>query len=416
MTTDNWPDPDTLRECVPAGNPPSRVCKSELQQCVIEKLNEDARGLARHQGKVTFIEGALPGETVTFCLSGQRANYDTGWATNIDKPSPDRVTPACPHYGVCGGCSLQHLSGEAQIGAKEAILRDKFHQFGRLSPEHWLPPLTGPLWHYRRSARIGARFVDKKNSIMVGFRERSSRYIAPLQSCPIMDKRISDQLPALHYLINQLQCRRRIPQIEIACSDEIACMVIRHLVPLTASDMDAMKQFAAHTGIHICTQAGGPETIQPLSPDVMPDLSFRLPEFNLEMRYGPAHFVQVNSDINQAMIHQAMELLAPGPEDHVTDLFCGLGNFTLPLGRRAGQVYGVENHRGLLTLARQNAAANGLENVSFHAADLYDRTQAKDFWKQSQSRLLLLDPPRTGAREVLEHLERIGSDFRLITG
>ncbi len=401
-----FPAHETLLTAVPESNPPERTCRHQPQQTHIEKLNEDARGLARHEGKVTFIEGALPGETVTFCLAAQRANYDTGWTITVDEPSPDRVEPGCPHFGICGGCSLQHLAAPAQIHAKAAILEEKFQQFGRIAPDEWLPPITGPEWHYRRSARIGARFVDKKNSIMIGFRERASRYIAPLRGCSVLDKRVSDLLPELHYLANQLSCRRRLPQIEISCSDDIVCMVFRHLTPLNEKDLDLFSRFGQDYDVHVCTQPGGPETIQPVWPTEMPELRYTLPAFDLEMHYGPAHFVQVNSEVNQAMIGQAIDLLAPGPQDDLADLFCGLGNFTLPLARRAGRITGVENHEGLLKLARRNAEFNGVENADFRCADLYDEAAAKRFWKDNDSRLLLLDPPRTGAAEALKHLPK----------
>lgn len=401
-----FPAHETLLAAVPESNPPERVCRNKPQQTFVEKLNEDARGIARHEGKVTFIEGALPGETVTFCLAKQRGNYDTGWTLHVDEPSADRVEPACPHFGVCGGCSLQHMAAPAQIHAKEDILREKFQQFGRLAPEEWLPPLKGPEWHYRRSARIGARFLDKKDSILVGFRERASKFLTPLKSCAVLDKRVSDLMPELHYLINQLSCRRRLPQIEISCSDDVACMVFRHLVPLTDKDIEILTQFGRTYDVHVCTQAGGPDTIQAVWPAEMPELRYTLPDFDLEMHYGPAHFVQVNAEINEAMIGRAIGLLAPGPDDVAADLFCGLGNFTLPLARRSGHVTGVENHEGLLDLARKNAPWNKVDNAEFRCVDLHNETAAQKFWKESECRLLLLDPPRTGAMETIRHLPK----------
>ena len=393
-----------LYGAVPEPSPPPRVCRYDTVAVEIESLNEDGRGIGRHEGKVVFVEGALPDERAACCLERQRPRYSSGWAVSIERPSRDRVEPRCEYFGVCGGCNLQHLASEAQPEALEGILRDKFRQFGRLEPEAWLPPITGPHWAYRRRARLGVRHVAKKGGVIVGFRERGSRFLAPLRDCQTLDTRVAALLPALRALVDGLSCRERLPQIEIACTEEAVALVFRHLEPWQDGDIDSLTAFAQRHDVRIYGQPQGPDSVQPIWPDPMPPLAYELPAHALRIEFSPTDFIQINGQVNEAMIDQALRLLRPGPDDTVLDLFCGLGNFSLPLARRAGRVIGVEDRGALVAAARRNAAMNGLGNVEFLAADLYDDDRCRQVLKTHAGDLLLLDPPRSGAMEVIKHL------------
>ena len=387
-------------------SPPHRVIARGQGpfRTTILSLNDDGRGVARVDGKVTFIEGALPGEEVSFVLEKRRKNYDQGWAVEVHSQSPDRVVPRCGYFGLCGGCSLQHLDSAAQIREKEQVLRDKLRQFGKLTPASWLAPVTGPPWGYRRSARLGVRYVEKKGGILIGFREKRSSYITPLRSCEVLDPRIAVLLPALYDLIPALSCFTRIPQIEAVCGDDTVALVFRHLEPFTAEDRARLTGFAQHHAIHLYGQFGGPESITSIwVPDNAP-LTYRLPDYDLKYEFKPTNFVQINAEINRRMVGRAVELLEPGPGDHVLDLFCGLGNFTLPLARQAGRVTGVEADGALIASAQVNARLNAIANVEFRQADLYDAGQAAAFWNGFRCDRMLIDPPRSGALEVIKTL------------
>jgi 23S rRNA (uracil1939-C5)-methyltransferase len=374
----------------------------------VEDLNDDGRGVARIEGKVTFIDGALPRERVSVVVETHKRHYDHARVAEILEPSPDRVVPECGYFGVCGGCSLQHLRPGAQIAAKQHVLRERLRRFGGVEPEQWLPPLTGPIWHYRRSARLGVRNVDKKGGILIGFRERHSRFITPLDDCLVLDRRIAPLLPELRALVSRLSRYDRIPQVEVACGDAHAALVFRHLEPLTGNDRSGLIEFGRSHGIQIHTQAAGPESVTALWPDPIPPLSYDLPEFDLTLQFKPTDFIQVNGEINRQVVHRATELLSPESTDAVVDLFCGLGNFTLPLARRAGRVIGVESETRLVERARGNAALNHIANAEFRCADLYDEAWSKELWRLVRADKLLLDPPRGGAMEALKHMPAVG--------
>lgn len=397
--------PYTGRRGLPRAQPGGAA---EPRLARIDTLNDDGRGVARVDGKVTFIDGALPGELVRYRVLKGKRNFDQGELVELVEPSKHRVTPACEYFGVCGGCSLQHLDAAAQIGEKERVLRDKLRQFGGVEPAGWLPPLTGPAWGYRRSARLGVRNVPKKGGIIVGFRERRSSYLTPLRDCRTLDARAARLLPALIELISGLSRNDRLPQVEVACGDDEAALVFRHLELLTPSDLDRLAAFGREHGVRIYLQSQGPESVAPLEPADPPPLSYRLPEFDVTIRFRPTDFIQVNADINRRMVAQAVALLDPQPAERVIDLFCGLGNFTLPLARRAARVTGVEAERRLVLGARDNAARNGIANAEFRQVDLYDETQAREFWADTRFDKLLIDPPRSGAMEVLKHLPETG--------
>ena len=393
------PDPAASR---PRGG--ARAIRDQVAVATAESLNHDGRGVARVHGKVTFIEGALPGEEVRFRYGDRRKTYDSGAALEILKPSADRVPPACPHFGVCGGCSLQHLRPEAQIRAKQQVLAENLARIGRVMPEQWLAPLTGPAWHYRRRARLGVRFVPNKGGALVGFREKHRSFIAPLGSCAVLAEKVSGLLPALKELVGALSCPDRIPQIEVAAADNATAFVLRHLVPLTEEDLQKLCLFGSRYDVQMHVQGGGPETVRPLWPESPEPLYYRIPEYDLRLEFGPSDFIQINGAMNNKMVHQAIALLDLKPGDRTLDLFCGLGNFTLPLARKAARVLGIEADSALIGTARRNAALNGLANVEFRTADLYAETAAAAPWQDFRFDSLLLDPPRSGALEAMRRL------------
>jgi 23S rRNA (uracil1939-C5)-methyltransferase len=369
----------------------------------IESLADDARGVARIDGKVTFVDGALPGETVRLRLRKRRRRYDTAALVEVLAPSPERVVAPCPHFGTCGGCSLQHLVPAAQIRAKQDILAQSLSHLARVAPEHWLAPLTGPVWYYRRRARLGVRYLPQKGGALVGFRERRSSYVTPLGDCPVLDGRAARLLPELKTLVESLSCPDRIPQIEVAAADAALALVFRHLTTLTDADRGALRAFAERHAVQVMLQPGGPESIEPLWPQQPAPLAYRLAEYDVTLEFGPADFVQVNAAMNAQVVAQALALLEPGPADAVLDLFCGLGNFTLPLARRAGRVLGIESDAGLVAAARANAARNGLANAGFRTADLYAEAGPAP-WAGFELDKLLLDPPRSGAMAAVKRL------------
>lgn len=379
---------------------------------VIESLTHEGHGVAHIDGKATFVHGALPGEEVRLRYYNKHKNYDTGTVSEILKHSPDRVEPRCAHFGICGGCSLQHLMPSAQISAKQQILLDNLLHIGKVVPERVLPPITGPAWHYRRKARLGARLVPKKGGVLVGFREKRSSYITNLESCAVLDEKISSCLPALRELIARLSCPDRVPQVEVAVGENAAALVFRHLVPFTDADHGLLREFGQANDIRIYLQPGDVHSVHLLWPATEPDpLFYRLPAFDLTLFFAPSDFVQVNGPVNAATVNHAIELLALEPDDRVLDLFCGLGNFTLPVARRCRAVLGVEADEFLLGKARYNASFNGLRNAEFRPANLY--TEGRDsalpeIWAAGPWDKLLLDPPRSGAIEVIKTIPENG--------
>lgn len=377
---------------------------SDSAIATIESLNHDARGVARVHGKVTFIEGALPGEVVRFRYLKRRSRYDSGVLLEVLTPSPDRVSPRCPHFGVCGGCSLQHLELGAQLSAKQRVLADALTRIGKVEPGTWLAPLAGPGWGYRRRARLGVRLVPRKGGVLVGFRERRRSFITALSECPILEERVSRLLPDLRTLIAGLSCPDRIPQIEVAVADNAIALVFRHLVALAAPDFEQLSAFGERHGLQVYLQGGGPDTVAPLSPRAPEALCYRLPEQGVTLHFGPADFVQVNAEVNRQMVSRALTLLELRSSDQLLDLFCGLGNFTLPAARRCARVLGIEADAAAAATARNNAALNGIANVEFRVADLYDGNATQDPWDGFRFDKLLLDPPRSGAMEALKRL------------
>jgi len=374
-------------------------------QVMVESLAHDGRGVAHVDGKAVFIEGALPGERVGFEYLAVRRKFDEGVVTRIHAASADRVTPRCPHFGICGGCSLQHMEAGAQIRAKQQVLLDNLQRIGGAAPENVLPPLTGPVWGYRNKARLGVKHVIKKGRVLVGFRERHAPYVADLSRCEVLHPSVGERFGLLAGMLDTLDGRARIPQIEVAVGDTATALVFRHLDALSEADLARLRAFADESGMHVYLQPAGPDSVHPLMPEIS-ELSYGLPDQNIEIRFRPNDFTQVNSTINTRMIALVLDLLAPERSDVVLDLYCGLGNFTLPMARFAGVVTGVEGESGLVGRARGNALLNGLGNVTFHVADL-DKDQRDASWAGGGYNKVLLDPPRSGAAGVIPALGNI---------
>lgn len=371
----------------------------------IGKLSHEGRGIAHCDGKVVFVAGALPGETVEAMLTSRRDSFDEAKLVAVKAASPDRVEPPCRYAGICGGCSLQHFDASAQMAFKQDMLLEKLgHAVARDFTE--IPPLKGPVLGYRRKARLAVRYVHKKEQVLVGFREKQSTFITHMESCEVLDIRLSRLLPALSALILGLKSFRWIPQIEVAAGDPApaACtvaLVFRHLQPLPDDDMAQLLEFARAQQVAVYLQPGGMETVHRIAPEAGADrLYYDLPDYTLRMAFHPTDFTQVNGDINRRMIVQALSLLEPGKNDRVLDLFCGLGNFTLPLARHCSRVTGIEGAAEMVERGVENARANTLDNVEFHCADL-TRTMQGAPWMADGYTKVLLDPPRSGAWEIL---------------
>lgn len=365
----------------------------------IESLSHEGRGVARHDGKTVFVDNALPGELVSARIVRRHGRYDEAIAEQILRPSPERAIPGCEHFGVCGGCSLQHMTPAAQLEHKQRMLLEQLQHLGRVAPSKVLPPVTGPAWGYRRRARLGLRLVPKKGGVLVGFREKSGRYIADIRRCPVLRPEIGANLLVIRDLIGALSCADQVPQIEVGVDDAGPVLTIRHLRPLTEADVGRLGDASREYGWRIYLQPGGVDSVRPLSAGQQP-LSFAAPRHDVRLQHEPLDFIQINGAVNLAVIDAVVALLELRPDDRVLDLFCGLGNFTLPIARRIAWAIGVEGEAGLVTRARANAERNGIHNAEFLAADL---TTARP--PQRAYNKVVLDPPRTGAIEILRRME-----------
>ena len=385
----------------------ARAANAAIETGMIVDLTHEAEGVIRGEGKTVFVAGALPGERVSFRRVSFHKSHDEAELIEVHEASPDRVAPRCAHFGVCGGCALQHLDPRAQLRAKQKELADNLERIGLVAPEEWLPPLLGPVWGYRRRARLSSRYVSKKGRSLVGFREKQGKYVADVARCEVLAEPVASLVGNLGELLTGMQRRESVPQIEVSLSDGERVLVMRVLDPLPESDLEALRAFEREHGLRILLQPGGLDSVAPLTPGPV-DLHYRLDDFDLRLDFGPTDFVQVNGAINNAMVARAIELLQVSAGDRVLDLYCGLGNFTLPLARRAAAVVGVEGEAGLIERARANARRNGLQNTAFHVADLSvapDRTLP---WMRGGYDKVLLDPPRVGAREVLSAVAQLG--------
>ncbi len=375
----------------------------DLIEAVVGSLSHEGRGIANCDGKVTFIEGALPGERVTFQLTNSRKSFDEGKLIEVLEASDDRVEAKCVHYGVCGGCSMQHLSSENQIKHKQSVLLEQFKHIGGVQPEEVLPPLISPIWGYRRKARIGVKHVPNKGGVLVGFREKGSPYLAELTRCDILDPSVGLHLMELRELIVNLSIKERIPQIEVAIGDAVKGLVFRHLVPFSEEDLERLKNFGAEHQFVIYLQPKGPDTIHQVYPDTPAILSYQAGEGEPVLQFSPSDFTQVNASINKDMVARVLDFLQLSKTDRVLDLFCGLGNFSLPMAKRASYILGVEGEAGLVKRARDNADRNGLNNIEFVCADLTQDDQLKTI-AAGKFNKILLDPARSGAQEIIEKM------------
>ncbi|MBS0194936.1 MAG: 23S rRNA (uracil(1939)-C(5))-methyltransferase RlmD [Proteobacteria bacterium] len=387
-------------------------------ETTIDDLSHDGRGVARRDGKAVFVRGALPGERVMAQPTARHRHYDEAAAIEVLEASPDRVEPKCAHFGHCSGCVLQHLGAEKQIQAKQRVLIENLERIGHVAPRRILPPLTAAPWGYRRKGRLSVRYVEKKGRTLVGFREDDPRFVADIRRCETVVPAIGTRIEALARMIDGLDGKRHIPQIEFivgdmqpgdahsddAVRDEgVVALVFRHVEPLSEGDRAALVAFAQAHGFALYLQPGGVDSVRPLWPEAGVALEFALSGHDLRLAFQPLDFIQVNAGMNAKMIALALELLDPQPGQRILDLFCGLGNFTLPIARRAAEVVGVEGDAGLVARARANAQRNGIANARFFAADLASAL-AYEPWLGEPCDALLLDPPRSGAEALLPQL------------
>ena len=410
---------------MPSPPPPAHA---PALRVAIASLDQEGRGLARIDGKAVFVEGALPGETVTITTLKRKPTYEIARAEEIVSASAARVTPRCPHFGVCGGCTLQHFDAAAQVAAKQRALEDALWHIGRVRAALILPAIHGPAWGYRHRARLSVRHVPKKGGVLVGFHERKSSYVADMTSCAILPLKISSLLPALRALVGALTVRDRLPQIELAVGDGIPVrageagsapatpafvLVLRILAPLSPADEDRLRAFADAHGVQFYLQPAGPETVLPFAP-AAPRLAYELPEFGLVFPYSPTEFTQVNPAINRVLVRRAIALLDPQPAERIGDFFCGLGNFTLPIARRGATAVGIEGSASLVRRAEENAALNGLAGrAGFRVANLFAAT-AESVEALGAFDKALIDPPREGAIALVKALPPDGGPRRIV--
>lgn len=379
----------------------------EPVKATIESMSHDGRGVAHIDGKTVFIHGGLPGEELTFIYTSKRKKHDEGIVREVISPSPDRTDPGCHHFDICGGCSMQHLKPEAQIAVKQQSLLDALTHIGKVEAENIFQPLTSDgSWGYRRKARLGAKYVAKKGRVLVGFRERGSSFLADIQSCKVLHPKVGYNLESLSELIGNMSIKDKVPQIEVSMGDDSCALVFRVMQQPTPEDLKLLEQYGSEQEIDIYLQEAGPDSIRPLKEEPA-NLHYVLPHFDIDIRFLPNDFTQVNSELNRKMVTRAVELLDPQGQDRILDLFCGIGNFTLPLATRSQAVVGVEGDRALVERARDNANDNGIDNVSYYTANLYESLQHEP-WMAEKFDKALLDPPRSGAQEVLEHLPKLG--------
>lgn len=378
----------------------------------IESLDLEARGVAHRDGKVVFVEGGLPGERVEATIVRRKPSYEKARTEKVLRASSQRVKPACPHFGVCGGCAMQHLDIRAQVAVKQRALEDAFEHIGKLNPKTILPPMHGPAWAYRYRARLSVRLVPRKGGVLVGFRERHGSYVADMKECHVMPRHVSDMLVPLRRMVESLSMPHRIPQIEVAVGDLGTALLLRHMEPLSAADIGILRAFAQRWNVMWWLQPKGPDTVHPLDSADEGRLAYTLPEFGLRMQYRPTDFTQVNPYINRTLVGRALQLLDVQADDRVADLFCGLGNFTLPLATQAREVVGIEGSSALTARALEGAKAHGLQDKTrFATLNLFEVDVQ---WLRELGRFdrMLIDPPREGAEAVATALSELTDEER----
>ena len=381
---------------------------SAAAEAFIESIDHEGIGVAHVEGKVTFIDGGVTGERVVFTKRRSRGNFDLGTVTQVLRESSQRVVPRCRYFGTCGGCAMQHIDAAAQVAAKQRVLEDNLARIGKVACEQFLPPVIGPAWGYRNRARLSVHYVEKKGGVLVGFHERRSSFVADTLSCEVLPPAVAKLIPELREMFTSMQSRARMPQIELAVGEEVTVLVLRHLDPIPDADVAKLHAFADRHGIQWWLQPKGPETAHPFYPLDAPALDYRLPEFGLAIRFRPTEFTQVNAGVNRVLVARAVRLLDPQPGERVGDLFCGLGNFSLPLATRAREVVGIEGSPALVARAAENARLNGLEDrATFLAHDLYADAPGA-LARLGPVDKLLIDPPRDGAMELCKALPEPG--------
>lgn len=376
---------------------------AEPVETVIENLSHEGRGVARIEGKTVFVACALAGEKLRFKYTKVNRRFDEGMAESILEPSPIRVEPECEFFSVCGGCNLQHMQAEEQIKFKQSVLLENFEHIGKVVPEEILEPLTGPVWNYRHKARLGVKYVPKKGRVLVGFREKFSPYVADMISCKVLHESVGEKLHLLSGLIETLSIKDKIPQIEVAIGDNECSMIFRVLESLSEEDISKLIAFGDEQNIRILQQPQGPDSVQPVTDNADDLLCYRIEKYNVDFYFKANDFTQINPQINRKMIDRAIEFLDLQKEDIVLDLFCGLGNFTLPISRYVDRIIGVEGDDDLVERAKENACKNGIDNASFYKADL-TQDLAGHSWLQEKPNKILIDPPRSGAIEVIPQI------------
>ena len=393
----------------------------------VESLDMEAQGIAhRPEGKVVFIEGALPFEWVSVTVGRQKNQWEQATLSQIHRESSQRVRPGCPHFGLhtgaCGGCKMQHLEASAQVAVKQRVLEDNLWHLGKVKADTVLRPIQGPSWGYRYRARLSVRYVVKKGTVLIGFHERKSRYLADMSVCPVLPPHVSAMLLPLRALIGQLAARETLPQLELACGDEVTALVLRHLEPLSEGDKALLRAFAQTHGVQWWLQAKGPDTVQLLD-EGGPQLSYSLPDFGITMPFRPTDFTQVNPFINRVLVARALRLLQAQKTERVIDWFCGLGNFTLPMATQAGEVLGIEGAESLVARSRDNLVKNqasrplnqALAPTAFVARNLFDMTPEM-LVADGRADKWLVDPPREGAFALVKALAELNENRDLRQG
>lgn len=379
----------------------------------ILSLDHEGHGIARIDGKVTFVDDALAGERAEITVYRKHAKYNSAHAVSILKSSAQRTTPRCQYFGRCGGCSMQHLEASAQVAAKQRVLEENLARIGKVTPDVVMRPLHGPSWAYRTRARMSARFVDKKGGVLVGFREKRSSFITDMSSCEVLTPDVSALIQPLREMMVHLSNASRIPQVEIAVGEHITVLLFRLLEPWSDDDRAIVRSFAEQHRIQVWEQSKGPDTVKPFWPDIAHELSYSLPEFGLTMPFRPTDFTQVNVAINRALVSRAMRLLQPQAGERIADMFCGLGNFSLPIATSGADVIGIEGSPELVARARENALRNKLPNAHFVVDNLFEMTPEK-FATLGHIDKLLIDPPRSGAAELVKSLPESGAPHRIV--
>jgi 23S rRNA (uracil1939-C5)-methyltransferase len=377
-----------------------------VTEAYVQSLDREGRGVARHEGKAIFIDGALPGETVDYAPYRRKENYELAQISAILKPSAARIVPKCQWFGRCGGCSMQHADIRTQVAAKQRVLEDALWHIGRVRPGSMLSPVIGPEWGYRHRARLSVRLVPKKGGVLVGFHERKSSYVADMTSCEILPPAISAMIPALRDLVGRLTIRDRLPQVEVSIGERVGILVMRILAPPSAEDENLLRQFAELNALSIWLQVKGPDTAQPFWPLDAPVLDYAVPEYGVRIAFLPTDFTQVNHSINRILIRRAMGLLDPRAGDRVADFFCGIGNFTLPIASLGARVIGIEGSASLVERAKVNALSNQLDHLAyFGVANLFDADACRQVLESAGPLdKVLIDPPREGAVERIVYV------------